>query len=461
MKRTRRFVGLALMALAVVVAGCGGGGGGGSVSKGTQGAVIQITVGDGPADQLVSLQITINSIVLTSSTGATVTVLSTPTTIEAAHLAATSQLLASFNNLPPGTYTKADITVSGLQVKIVDPLTGNVITPPLPSLPPSATTTVNFSPPIVVSSGGVTINVNFDFDLAASITISNTGQISITPTIKALVTQVLSQFGEFEGVTGTVTGVSGSSFTLSVDQIAQSLTILTDSSTVFEGIANISALTTGTIVTADVVVQPDGSFLAKRVKAEIEHETGGDVKVNLEAEGFVTKLLAGPPTQFNMVVQATASSGTTPPSMGTILTVTVDSNTHFEIPSGRVDLTNLPFTPTFASFADMGKAQRVAAKAKDTFSNAALAVELELQTLSGDVSNLVTNGSQATFTLTLPVDSAFRVLTGASSVTVVKQPGTVLNGFATVPSSGGVRVRGLLFLDAGQYKMVAARITTQ
>jgi len=67
-------------------------------------------------------------------------------------------------------------------------------------------------------------------------------------------------------------------------------------------------------------------------------------------------------------------------------------------------------------------------------------------------------GSQATFMLILPSGSAFTTLTGASMITVFQQTGTRMSGISSISNGSTVHVRGLIFLDAGTYKLVASRI---
>ena len=85
-------------------------------------------------------------------------------------------------------------------------------------------------------------------------------------------------------------------------------------------------------------------------------------------------------------------------------------------------------------------------------------INLEQQGLRGTVSAYSASGSQATFTLTVASDSVFATLTGSTTLMAFQQPGTELLGLTAVGNGGAVRVRGLIFLDAGTYKLVASRI---
>jgi hypothetical protein len=85
-------------------------------------------------------------------------------------------------------------------------------------------------------------------------------------------------------------------------------------------------------------------------------------------------------------------------------------------------------------------------------------VRLEQQGVHGTVSNYNPNGSQATFTLTLPSDSAFASLAGTSTITVYQQSGTQMHGLSAIANGNQMGVRGLLFYDSGGYKMVSTWI---
>lgn len=158
-------------------------------------------------------------------------------------------------------------------------------------------------------------------------------------------------------------------------------------------------------------------------------------------------------------------------NLGGVMTVNVGSGTSFSIDSDGVDMTNLPFAPLFDA-TTVFKGQFVDADSNTGMMSAggmgggmmgggtltATDLRLEQQGLSGTVSAYSSNGSQATFTLTLPSGSVFSTLTGANTITVFQQSGTLLSGLTSVSNGSAVHVRGLLFLDAGTYKLVASRI---
>ena len=107
------------------------------------------------------------------------------------------------------------------------------------------------------------------------------------------------------------------------------------------------------------------------------------------------------------------------------------------------------------------KAQRVEIDTAVPFAGAtvnASTVKLEQQALAGTVSGL--SGSQ--FTLTLPSDSAFALLTGSTTISVISARNVQLSTSMSLANGATVRSRGLLFFNStsGSYQLIAGRITT-
>ncbi|MGZ4841718.1 MAG: hypothetical protein ACXV5J_08220, partial [Candidatus Angelobacter sp.] len=102
----------------------------------------------------------------------------------------------------------------------------------------------------------------------------------------------------------------------------------------------------------------------------------------------------------------------------------------------------------------IGKGQRVEADTGSSTATPMVADKLKLreQALVGTVSAASASG----FTLTLNASSAFATLTGQSTVAVSVVSGTNLK--VTPANTNTVRVRGLIFFNAGAYSMTAARV---
>ena len=419
-------------------------------------ASVQFKVGDDPADEALALEITIQSVVLNSSSGSTPNVLSAPVDFELTHLAGTFEPLVPAN-VSPGTYTSASITLGPSELEFLDPNTNTVKEQQFPA--PSAPVTITFPQPIVVGSTPTIVNI--DFNLGMALTFNGTS-FSFDPT-KITVTQVSigaqnnqgPDNGELEDISGVVTGISGmlpgGSFTISTDEANSPLTFNTDSNTVFEPSA--AAITANTIVEVDATTQADGSLLAKKVEADVEEEASGQVRDELEAEGVVTTRTPNPPspvTSFTIVVQDETSSGMVAPATGNTLTVNVVAGTTF-----KVKLDNPPSGFTFDA-TSLNVAQRIEADTDqpDATTITARSVTLKKQALTGSVSGLSGNN----FTLTVDAGSFFATLSGQTTVAVITQTGTTING--SLSNNARARVRGFLFFDptGGTYSLVATQI---
>jgi hypothetical protein len=465
LKRNAAALALAgLLVLLAVAVSCGGGGSSTPPVTGTASSAVQVKMGDDPDDAVVAFEITVNSVVLTDKSGATVSALSSPATLELTHLADTNEPL-SFLNVKQDTYTQAAITVSNPEIVYLNSL-GQAVEKQLNL---TTTVTVNFNPALVVGLG--TSVVNLDLDLAHSVTINLTsGGITLNPVFVVTTSAVPPESeedqenednGQLQDVWGIVSASTANSFTINVGMSAQSLTFAVDSNTVFENIGGVSQLTAGMLVKVNAVTEPNGTLLAKRV-VEVEMDNAS------EADGMITAVTGNPATQLSLLDQDGVGLGMTDKMLGGTLNVGVTPNTVFSIPED-VDLTNLLFTPVFdANSVQAG--QRVEADTNlgvtpmtggvvGTLS--ATNVELRRQAARGTVANYNSTGSgQYTFTLNLPAYSYLTLLShgAVTAITVVQQPTTQLRNLNAVTNGANVRVRGVLFWTGSGFTMIASRI---
>src|SRR5258708_38703843 len=220
-----------------------GSGGTSHPTAGPTNATINTT--DGLNDQIVKFELSVSSLTLTGSGTSTNTgnLLSKPSEVDFVHQAGSFEPLALVN-IPPGTYSGASLTVSNPEVVVM-----NNAVPPAPVKIPatlsSASVTVTFTTPITVSSTTSTV-INFDLDLAGSVTLSGTPPTSASVTPKFNVTTATAnnndeESAERDDVHGTVTAISAPNFTIQTK--ASSITFATDSNTQFKnGITSLAQL---------------------------------------------------------------------------------------------------------------------------------------------------------------------------------------------------------------------------
>ncbi len=458
------------MALAAALTACGGGSNSATnpIPTPTPAAktAVQVSMGDAPADWMLAFSMNISAMSLTGSNGA-VSVVTSSTPMEMMHLMGTMQPLALVS-APQGSYTSASITIGSATVMYMDPATKS---PVQKTIPGPITATANF--PSSMTVGSTPMAIGFDMNMASSVTADASGNMTLNPVFK--VTMGMQGTGNpldpadggIQEMLGAVSSISGSSFTMNSMQSAQTFTFATNSSTEFDNITNMSMMANGMLLTVDASLQSDGSLMATRVQSMMN--SGG-----IMGDGVMTAVTGQPATQLTMVMRNGAGTGMMSSYLAAGVTVSMNGSTVYRIDDDNIDMSNLPFTPVFDAshiYAGQGVMPISSTGMMSGGSGGmmgggsmggtmtASAVNLEQQGLSGTISASITSGTRTSFTMTFPSDSAFRTITSAASMTVYQQSGTTISGGSPIAGGATVHVLGLLFLDAGQWKMVASRIS--
>jgi hypothetical protein len=453
----KRILFLTILGAALVLTGCGGGGSN-SVSANPAGAgFTTVNFGDATNDQVIGFELAINAITLNG--GSNPSVLAKPTEFEFVHAAGTMEPL-SLVNVPAGTYTGATITVANPEVVVVN----SGVPTKIPATLTSSTINVTFSPAITIGAGASVLN--FDLNLANSVTLNGVPPTSATvnPQFTATTAAVPAannqnedeDHGGFEDVRGSVTSVAAPKFTIQPAQAAQPVTFTTDSNTQFkDGITSLSQLTNGMIVSVDAVTQSDGTLLATKVESETESANGEEV------EGIVSAVTGSPATQITIATQVVSATTTAnAPTFGNPVTVPISTGTKFVVKNEKL---TVPAGQVFDA-SHIAKGQRVevdndneGATGNSSSNVSADKLKLTEQALTGTVAATPAPSSTG-FTLTLDSASAFSSLTGATSITVITSSNTEVKN-VTVSGATSVRVRGLLFVNGTTYTLVAERIS--
>jgi hypothetical protein len=451
---------LAILILVVGYIGCAGGNSNNTTQAGAQSAMATINFGDATNDQIVFFEMTATTITLNG--GSNPSVLPHPTEFEFTHTGGTVEPL-SVLNIPAGTYTGASISLSNPELVVIDPLTG--LPKRVNATLSSSTVNVTFPSPITVN--GATTVLNFDLNLATSITIdpSNTTatvnpQFTVTTsTATASGENEDERDGRFDDVRGVITNITAPKFTITNPHMAQPLVITTDSNTQYkDGLTGFNSLAVNMVVSIDVVTQSDGTVLAKEIEADAESVFGE------AAEGVITAVncasavgcpaSGNPATSLNLLVhRAVATNPANVPVPGSNINISLASGTRYVVINRFLTGLFPPFDATHIS-----AAQRIEAIAFNQTGNTATSIvadkiKLKEQALTGTVSN----ASGSTFTLTVGANSYFAKLTGTTTLTVQILGGTEMRN-VTISNGATVRVRGLLFVNSGAYTMWAARI---
>jgi len=442
MKRVFSFTLLSVV-FALLLTGCGSGNNTLTATPGSGNVTIQ--TGDAVNDQVVKFEMTISSITLTgvSPTATTANLVSKPGEVEFVHQAGTLEPF-TLANVPAGTYSGATITVSDPDVTVVN---AGVPTK-IPATLSSTTINVTFASNITV--GATPLFINFDLDLANSITLNGAPPTSATVDPKFNVSSSAvapnqgdedDDDGENNDIHGSVKSINAPNFTVTTS--TTDITFATNANTKFkDGMNSLSDLRVGDIVEVDSVTQSDGTKLATHIGRESDNQ--GE-----ELEGIISTVTGSPATDITIAHQVDSSNDPNPP---TTVDITLNANTQFTV---RPDSLNISTLPAFDA-SNIGKGQRIEADADGT-TNPIVASKLKLreQALFGTVAASPAPTASG-FTLTLSSTSAFATLSGTTSI-----PVTIVNGtnLQVTPTAGAtVRVRGLVFFNAGTYTMVATRV---
>jgi hypothetical protein len=422
-----------VFALALTLAGCGGSSNSVPPLQ-TTGTSAQIGFGDAVGDNLVKLELTVTAITLTgvAPTANTGNLLAAPGEMEFVHTAGTIEPF-SVGKIPPGTYSSATLTVSNPEITVVN---AGVVSKPAATLS-SGTVNVTFASNITVTASPLFLN--FDLDITKSVDLTKT-PVLVTPTLTVTTSTVpADQNGEDNGdgedddVHGTVSAIAAPNFTITTKSGA-SIVFATDANTRFhDGITQLSDLKVGDVVEVDAVTKADGSKLATKVERE-----GGE-----ELEGIISAL-DNPLTKITIAHQVDSTNSATAPAT---VDLTVNASTAYTVRADKLNITAPLFDATH-----IGAGQRIEADAASTTAPiVATKVKLREQALVGVVSNASATG----FTLTPSATSAFATLSKTTSVAVTFASGVKQ---VVIPANGAtIRVRGLVFVNAAAYSMIAVR----
>jgi hypothetical protein len=367
--------------------------------------------------------------------------LAKPAEVEFSHQAGTLEPL-TLANLPPGTYNGATITITSAEIVVINGTTPTKV----PATLSSGTVNVTFAS---ITASSTPQFLNFDLDLATSVVLNGTPITSatITPTFNVTSTATPPagnegsedhNNGEMDDVHGSVKSIAAPNFTVTTN--STDITFATDANTRFkDGITQLSDLKVGDIVEVDGETKADGTKLATKV--EKEEGSNGE-----EAEGLVSAL-DNPLTKITIIHQVDSTGSSNAP---VTVDIGVNSSTVYSVRADKLNITAPAFDAT-----DIGKGQRIEA---DSSTNAspllATKVKLREQALIGTVAASPAPTTSG-FTLTISPTSAFGTLSGATSVPVTFANGATLK---TTPVAGAtIRVRGLVFFNAGAYSMIAVR----
>lgn len=431
-------------------------------------------------DQLAQFDVEFTGIQLISKSGKTVSLLSSPTTIEFMHLNGGAEPLATVA-VPQDDYTAATVTINsawftctnfeagaGLQNNTFED--GQV---------PSSSISVQLPNPITVT--GTTMGISLNLIVSQSMSYSSCQNnsnttFSINPTFEIAPVTIAahptnSLNGLATGLHGLVSSVDTNGNTLSVagadgtNLFGPSWQIATSSSTVFQGMSSFSQLGAGMPVNLDVAIQSDGSLLAMRVAVYDTNTSNLNI-----FSGPVNSVVASPP-QFFLIGQE--QQGYLDKSSYYLGAFSMNSaSAKFSISGALSNLQNLPFTPALDS-ANLVAGQNLAVTSHvSSFPGGSLpvaSVTLMPQTINGTVSSVSSDGNFTTYTVALAPYDLFpnlalqpaqaATLADPDAVVVYVDSNTQQLNSSPVTVGTVFRFNGLVFNDHGTLRMDCAQIS--
>ncbi len=431
---------------------------------------------DAPVCDVVSFTVTITNATLTPQGGGTpVSVISSgsPVTVDFARLMDFSTLL-NLASVNVGMYSQLTLTLSNPKMMVLDVTQNPPAAVAVTTTLTSSTVTIDINPALNVTTSGSS-SLDIDFKLRKSVQVDATGQVtgSVNPIFTANPSTELSnhELKELDDLAGMVQSVSttstNSSFTGSLTLQTEDLdtfVVNVTSTTNFDDISGLSALTSGTFIEAEVFVDSSGNLVAKKIQAEEQEDENQKRSAFIGLISSVTRDSSGHATQFTMFIRGEMPDEGSLAPVKTNLTVNiVPDMTNFRVAARGTNKAGLSFNA-----GSLGVGQEVVVHGQlqtgvtpPTVN--AKGVFLRLQSIVGNFTTLL--GSQSDnmtggFTMVscaplfhgqpIPVftfgDTAFAdvanlgALTPAPTIVVkgllfYEQQGVIINGLAVTPPS--------------------------
>jgi hypothetical protein len=433
-------------------------------------------------DQLSQFGLTFNSLTMTNKAGKSFTLLASPQGTEFVHLNGTIEPLITVS-IPEGVYTSATASIGYAYFTCVTliPATGTVPGGLLTATyaygsTPNSQVSLHLPSPLTISGDHMGILVSMITSQSETLgscyaPAGSANPYSITPTFEVTPVSFSGQ-GENSveadlngGISAVNAGANSFKMTLAD---GQSLSLIADNHTVFQGVADFSALTAGMLVNIDAVIRADGSQLVTRIGVENPSTTDLSVLAGpvLQTDPFGPTgsgpigLVLGPQQQGLLSLNHEAAI---------VMPYNFNSST-FQISGTLANLQSLPFVPSFNN-ANIVPGQRVYVTTnvpKFAAYMPASTVTLIPQTVNGRVVASSTSGTFSVYTVSLAPYELFpalavqqgqpTLLTNPSQVEVyVDSNAQKLNSSPLIPGSI-LRFRGLVFNDNGTLRMDCGQV---
>lgn len=437
---------------------------------------VAVLVSSTANSQLSQFFVNFNSLTLTSQSGKTVNVFTTPQKAEFMHLNGSAEPLITVS-IPQDVYTAASVAIQSPQVTCVTLLqTGGLETDEFQS---GSTPTATVSLPSPVTITGTAMGLLLNLQVSPSVMPANcpltsinpapaiTGAFTLTPiTLASSPTNV--QNGKMTSLVGQISSIDTGKNSFSVAAAdGPAWSVQSGNGTVYQGVAAFSTLAAGMPVDIDVSIQEDGSLLASRVAVQDANPT--DLSV---VNGPLLLVASSEPALVNFPQEAQGLLFPFSPVIGES-TFSFGGNTVYQISGQFTNLQSLPFAPMFnAATVFAGQEVSVSAHALTIMGGPtwipATTITLVPQTVNGTVTAVGSAGSFATYSVSLAAYDLIPALavqpgqttatTNPSSVVVYVDNSTQQLNTTKLAVGSVLRFNGLLFNDNGTLRLDCAQV---
>jgi hypothetical protein len=403
----------ALIIFAGSLAGCGSG----SQMMGTPPPVgntqVVVLVTGTANDQLAIFNTGITSIALLDKTGASTNIFTSTdqfgSNVEWMHLNGASEPFA-VATVPQGTYTSAVVVAGGCSFTDVTFAQMTLTTATFDEgLCGQGTgqTTVTLAAPLNITGTAMILSLNLQ--VARSYTLTGTGAdatYTISPTftlsplsISAAPTDETN--GKITGITTQVMAVNADANSFTVQATGgEPLTIKSNATTTYQGIAGLSALAPENVANLDVAIQSDGTFLATRVEIDDPNMLAAVIGI------FSTR--SNQPGQFTLLpLQVDGCVASNPFCGGSVFQYS--GSTVFNISQQFSNVLSLPFPASFTA-TSLLQGQNISAFTPATSEGNVNTMTLAPQTINGTVSAISNQNGFAVYTVMLAPYDSFPIL---------------------------------------------------
>ena len=468
--------------VATFMAGCGGSSGSGTGTTFSGNTTVVVLASSTANDQLFQFSVTLKSLALTSQSGQTVSLLTSPASEEFMHLNGRVGPLVAVS-VPQGVYTSATAIVSGAFPACAGQSPGELlINESIGGLKGLTPATIELEQPITVTGSAMGLVLNLQVSETAPFSggcsQSLTNSMFFTPTFSLTPMLIAAQptnsaNGKALGVEGLVSSVSadwsgftaGALYSMNEGNSAPTWQVSVNGSTAFQGVGSAAGLTAGMPVDMDLAIEPDGSLLATRVAVYDTNTTNLSLAYGPAESIYASGAFQG---EYPMMNELQVEQGG---YLSALWGLYDDlSNASPQISGQLTNLQSLPFAATFNP-ANMVDGQNVLFTTHTPIGASIQPVTtltLLPQTIDGTVSAISSEGNFTTYAVTLAPYDLFpnlavqpgqtTLLTTPNTITVYADINTQMLNSSAVSVGSTARFYGLVFNDNGTLRMDCAQV---